>query len=347
MRELEDFNYYTTTPDYTCIISFNQKTYVDNTSWTVRSHFAVMTVCFLCAIKLCIFPRHNKISSGCVRKQLLEQLVPLYLLLTSMSHGFASIHHSIVVSAQNANPLETISQTLGILACMILFLFSLTMVEATQNKKSIFVKAIWVSGISGLAIVAAGATVFYWKRKSSEGGNVLVGIDLHVYFTVGVYLLLLLAYAIRIIDVPDGKICHFFQKALALLIIILAAAYAYHVYRKCGSYDPGYLECFVRCPLPGGLNHTSFYNFAKLWGLGGWALAEDGTPSVCLQSNSTLHIHMDDATVISEGPELFASDMDKDELSTDRNKESSVFQQDTEYGLHRAVEVDVESQHSV
>lgn len=312
MRDLEDFdpNLYTSTEDYKCIIAFNEQNYLDKTKWTIRTHFAAMIVFFVCAIKLSFFPRNKKssaeaaiVGSGWSRKHLMEQLAPVFLLMEAFSHGFAGVYHLTVESAETASPLESASQLFGMLSCVMFFLFTVMVVMCSQHELSYFLGVIWRMGISGLWLAVIYAYMF--------NQAILLGIDLHMYVLVGVCLLLLLAYGIRIFHSPNGTICHFFNKSLSLLILILATAYAHNVYRKCGSYD-GYLECFIRCPLPGGLNHTSFYNIAKIFALAGWAMAEDIDPSVSL-FQLALGLRTDEATVISDGSDLFESDLDKED----------------------------------
>ncbi|KAL3938537.1 MAG: hypothetical protein SGBAC_006572 [Bacillariaceae sp.] len=299
-----------TTDEMSSYITKLLKNYLDKTKWTIRTHFAAMVVFLVCAIKLYFFPRNKKsaaeaaaIGTGWSRKQLMEQLAPVFLLMEAFSHGFAGVYHLTVESAETASPLESASQLFGMLSCVIFFLFTVMVVMSSQHELSYFLGVIWRMGISGLWF----AVIYAYMSNQA----ILLGIDLHMYVLVGVCLLLLLAYGIRIFHSPNGTICHFFNKSLSLLILILATAYAHNVYRKCGSYD-GYLECFIRCQLPGGLNHTSFYNIAKIFALAGWAVAEDIDPSVSL-FQLALGLRTDEATVISDGPDLFESDLDKED----------------------------------
>ncbi|CAJ1967805.1 unnamed protein product [Cylindrotheca closterium] len=338
MRRLEDFNpnLYTPTEDYTCIIAFNEQTYVDKTKWTIRSHFATTIVFCICFLKLYFWPHHKAMFPGTVlsQRKIVERLVPLFLLMESFSHLFVGMYHLVIEEkTEETNPLKSISQMFGMFAAVILFLFALMVVMACYHKLSPVTQVIWRFGILGLWLAVIYAYMF--------NRSVFLGIDIHMYVLVGVCLLLLLAYGIRIFHTPtsttngSSSICHLFNKSLAILIVVLATAYAYSVYRKCGSYD-GYLECFIRCPLPYGLNHTSFYNIAKLLALGGWAIAEDISPSVSLELltaglRAAGNAGTDEATVISDGPDLFEPDDDldkEDDQGDDQDNITDDVQQD-------------------
>lgn len=296
--ESEDFS------DYECYINFTEDSYVDTTLWTFITHSASTIIYFMAATKLYFFPHSRLLSSPCdwSHKKPTELLVPLFLCVSSISHFLAALHTLTVKSAEDMNPLMIASKVYDAIGNGLIFSLTLAVMDVTPECDSKLKQNLWFLFVTAATVAPIWAAIYNFE--------VIKSIDLHFCFSAGYYLLLPLAYASRIFETIEKTFEHcLFTKFFSFVAILVAMSYARSFYWKCGSYV-AYQTCFGDCPLPRGMNQTSFFNIAKLVALFCWAWAEDQVPSVCL---NRLVEPEDDPTEISDGFDSdYSVEFDKD-----------------------------------
>jgi hypothetical protein len=290
--------------DSNCTIRFDEETFVDNTAWTRGTSFGVTTVCFAAFVKLYFFPHNSPSSSSTIycRTKPTEYLVPVYFLLTGISHGIAGIGHAIIETTTDPrkSTLEMASQFVGSAASILVLILGLTIVGTTPKSKSNLTRAMWWIAVLSFSAETICAVLF--------NQQVLAGIDLHSCVSFGILLFLLVLY-IRQMFKDKAKVWHYLIKAGALMTVLIALCYSYMFYPKCGSLQ-AYKECFQECPFPGSLNQNGFFNIALIFGMSGWAWSEDSVPSI----KQPKIILQDDLTILSNGSDSeFLEDIEEGE----------------------------------
>jgi hypothetical protein len=277
--------------DSNCTIPFDEETFVDNTAWTRGTSFGITAVCFAAFVKLYFFPHNSPSSSSTIycRTKPSEYLVPVYFLLTGISHGIAGIGHSIIETTTDPrkSTLEMASQFVGSAASILVLILGLTIWGTTPKSKSNLTRVMWWIVVLSFSAETICAVLF--------NHQVLAGIDLHSVVSFGILLPLLVLY-IRQIFKDKAKVWHYLIKAGAVMTVVTALCYSYMFYPKCGSLQ-AYKECFQECPLPGSLNQNGFFNIALIFGMSGWAWSEDSVPSI----KQPKILLQDDLTLLSNG----------------------------------------------
>ncbi|CAJ1934438.1 unnamed protein product [Cylindrotheca closterium] len=290
--------------EYECSVSFTEDSYIDNTHWTLMTHSVSAIVYLLAAVKLYFLPHSRRLSSpcNCLHQSPTEYTVPMFLCVTSISHGLAALHTATAKSAEDLNPLIIASNLYAAVGSGLVLYLSLAVVQATPE----CIPNVWFILVVAASVAPIWAVIYNFE--------VIEGIDLHMCFLAAYYLLLPLSYSVRIFETIEKSFFHYLFKFVAFVTILISMSYTYNFYWKCGSYI-AYKNCFEDCPLPHGVNQTSFFNITKMISLVCWAWAEDRVPSVCFKQFDEPE---DDTTVISDG---FSFDddlmMDKDHTNSD------------------------------
>lgn len=272
-----------------CYINFTEESYIDTTLWTFITNGVSAVIYFMMAVKLYFFPHTRLLSSPC--KSPTDFLVPVFLAVTSVSHCLAAVHTATAKSAEDLNPIIIASNLYGAVGSSLIFSLALAVLGVTPEYGRNLKQTAWFALLLAFSIAPIWAVIYNFQLLES--------IDLHMCFSAGYYLLLPLAYAARIFETIEKTFEHYlFTKFFSFVAILVSMSYTHNFYWRCGSYV-AYRSCFEECPLPTGMNQTSFFNIAKLLALICWAWAEDQVPSVCMKRLSELE--EDDPTVISDG----------------------------------------------